>query len=199
MEEIERKTDRRILKTKKAIRTAFIRLLTIKDYNEITVKNVADEADVDRKTVYNYYSGIYAIREELENDIVMLIDESLKKLDFRNNLGNPQKIFETLAEIIRSNLPVYGNLLNIKTNSEVIRRMNEMLAAKVCEGLQNSPIAVQGAEKLRLISQFITAGMLAVFQSWYNNGCVQPLEKLSLDLGNVILFGLQPLGEGRAS
>ncbi len=59
------KRDRRIVKTKRSIRNAFIKLLSEKDFNEITIKDIADEADVDRKTLYNHYSGIYEIREEL--------------------------------------------------------------------------------------------------------------------------------------
>lgn len=57
MEKSEKKTDRRVIKTKKAIHMAFVKLLSQKSVNEITVKDIADEADINRKTFYNYYSG----------------------------------------------------------------------------------------------------------------------------------------------
>ena len=71
--------DRRVIKTKKAIRIAFAKLLSKKDLNDITVSDIASLADINRKTFYNYYSGIYMVIDEIEND---------------------KKIIETLKEII---------------------------------------------------------------------------------------------------
>ncbi len=105
----EKKTDRRVIKTKKAIRNAFITLLAQKDYNSISIKDIADVADVDRKTVYNYYAGIYEIREELENDLIILWKDAIQQLDFKNHISNPQRIFEILTEIIDSNFELYSN------------------------------------------------------------------------------------------
>ena len=53
------KVDRRVVRTKRAIRNAFAALLSVKDVDDITVRELADAADISRKTFYNYYSGIY--------------------------------------------------------------------------------------------------------------------------------------------
>ena len=50
----EKKQDRRVQRTKKSIRNAFLQLLAEKELEKISVKEIADSADVDRKTVYNY-------------------------------------------------------------------------------------------------------------------------------------------------
>ena len=42
----EKKTDRRVIKTKRAIRNAFAELLSHKDINDITIKDIADTADI---------------------------------------------------------------------------------------------------------------------------------------------------------
>ena len=66
----EKKLDRRVIKTKKAIYRAFAQLLLEKDINDITIKDVADRADINRKTFYNYYGGIYDLTGEIENKIL---------------------------------------------------------------------------------------------------------------------------------
>ena len=48
--------DRRIVKTRKAIRCAFAELLTQKTMQEITIKDIAETADINRKTFYAHYS-----------------------------------------------------------------------------------------------------------------------------------------------
>lgn len=50
--------DRRVIKTKRAIKEAFAKLLTQKDINDITISDIAAEANINRKTFYNYYGGI---------------------------------------------------------------------------------------------------------------------------------------------
>ncbi len=60
--------DKRVVKTKKAIRNALMKLLVDKEFDKITVKEIAQIAQVDRKTVYNYYTGVMEIFEEIETN-----------------------------------------------------------------------------------------------------------------------------------
>ena len=55
----EKKLDRRTAKTKKAIAIALAKLLSEKEINKITITDIAKEADINRKTFYNYYSSVY--------------------------------------------------------------------------------------------------------------------------------------------
>lgn len=193
MDEVRKKSDRRVVKTKRAIRNAFITLLAKKDYNDISVKDIADVADVDRKTVYNYYSGIYAIREELENELVGLWNDAIEKLDVRNNLANPQRIFATLTEIINSNLELYSNLMKLDARSHIVRKMTVALTEKVQGELEKSSVAHLGNRRLEYMARFITSGMLAAYQSWFNSDRALPLEELSKGMGDFVLYGIKGL------
>ena len=69
MPDKEKTVDRRVIRTKKAIREAFAKLLTEKDINDITISDIAELADINRKTFYNYYDGIYQVVDEIENGL----------------------------------------------------------------------------------------------------------------------------------
>ena len=58
MENKTKSVDRRVIKTKRAIRNAFAKLMVEKDINDITIIELAEAADINRKTFYNYYSGV---------------------------------------------------------------------------------------------------------------------------------------------
>ena len=45
--------DRRVIRTKKAIRNAFAQLLSVKKLEDITVKDIAELADINGKTFYS--------------------------------------------------------------------------------------------------------------------------------------------------
>lgn len=49
------KSDPRILKTRAAIRSAFIRLMQEKEYDAITVTDISEYAQINRKTFYAHY------------------------------------------------------------------------------------------------------------------------------------------------
>ena len=66
----QKKPDRRVVRTKKAIRNAFARLISRRSLGEITVKELSEEADINRKTFYNYYSDIFQVMDEVENEVV---------------------------------------------------------------------------------------------------------------------------------
>lgn len=186
MEE-HRRPDRRVVRTKRAIRNAFIKLLSQKDLNDISVKDIADAADVDRKTVYNYYSGVYEIRNEVENEIIGLLENAVKELDVKSSIDDPLKLFETLTDIINSNLELYGHLFKIDANSYIIRKVNKVLRDKVCDGLKTAEL---GDCDYELCADFVTSGMLSVYQNWFDSGCVKPLEQLSKEAGKLVIDGL---------
>ena len=81
MVETKKRQDRRVQRTKKSIRNAFLHLLADKDLEKISVKEIADCADVDRKTVYNYYNGVYDILDDLESDLAHDFENAIENFD----------------------------------------------------------------------------------------------------------------------
>ena len=143
--------------------------------------------------MYNYYSGIYELREELENDLVKLWNESIQKLDFQKNFENPQQIFDILTEIINSNLELYSNLIKLDAKSYIIRKLVESMTELVKNELEKSKVAFQGSKKLEIAAQFVTSGILSVYQHWFNSDRNVPLEELSKEIGVIVLYGIKSL------
>ena len=50
-----KKADLRIIRTKKFIYDAFIKLIAEKGYDAITIQDIADEALINRATFYSHY------------------------------------------------------------------------------------------------------------------------------------------------
>ena len=183
-----RKPDRRVIRTKRAIRNAFISLLAEKDLNEISVKDIADAADVDRKTVYNYYGGVYEIRNEVENELIDMLEQGVKELDVKSNIDNPLRLFEIMTDVMNSNIELYGQLFKIDANSYIIRKINKVLRDRVRDALKSAELDNCDCE---MCADFITSGMLSVYQRWFNTGRKQPLEELSKEAGLLVIDGLR--------
>ena len=184
MEEMK-KADRRIAKTKKAIRNAFVKLLVEKDIDKISVKEIADLADVDRKTVYNYYAGVYEIREELENDLLA----DLKKCthDLVYDINDPMSVFRVFARIIEENYEVYSQLITSYgpyTSAKLYYYLKEL----VRDTILTSPRVKK--ERIDLAVEFITGGMLWVYNQWFTSNKTVSLEEFTLTVGKMVVDGV---------
>lgn len=72
---------RRSEKTKQLLKHTFAKMLRSKRYDEIKIKDLTHIADVSRNTFYVYYSSIYEMIDEIEQEIIRdLCDFHIEKL-----------------------------------------------------------------------------------------------------------------------
>ena len=64
------KNDLRIVKTKTAIRTAFVELLSEKSFEEITVKDILEKAVINRTTFYRHYTDKYDLAQKVSDELL---------------------------------------------------------------------------------------------------------------------------------
>lgn len=181
------KTDRRIQKTKKAIRTAFGKLLSEKNINNITVMDIAEKADINRKTFYNYYSGVYEIIEEIEDEVTAFLDETLVNVDFRTALKNPNIIFEQLTKLINHDPEFYGYLLAKNSESTLNEKIYNILKNKIRSTVQ-SQIQLD-AMQLAVSTDFVVSGLVSVYREWYNSSYQMPVEEVTRLISVLALSG----------
>ena len=188
MPEKMKPVDRRVVKTKKAIKNAFARLLTQKDINDITVSDIAAMADINRKTFYNYYAGVHEVVDEIENDLIVRFDMVLTEFDFTKNINHPYMIFEKITAIINTDMDFFGFLLSLNANVSLVTKLVDMLKQKVKAILQKYMDIDE--HKLELMLEFMISGVVAVYRKWFNSDRREPIEQLSADINLMIFEGL---------
>ena len=180
--------DRRVVKTKRAIKEAFAKLLTQKDINDITISDIAAEANINHKTFYNYYGGIYEVVGEIEDDIVRLIDKEVTGIGFHNSLQSPYLIFEKLTKVIKTDTDFFGYLLGMNANVSLERKIADLLKSKfkmfVLQDVEISEL------RLNLMAEFIISGMVAVYRRWFNSDRSEPIETISKEMQLLAFEGL---------
>ena len=189
MAEIQKTPDRRVIKTKKAIKNAFARLLSQKDINDITISDIAALADINRKTFYNYYAGVYEVVDEIENELINRLDSVLTEIDFTNNVNRPYMLFEKLTSIVNEDMDFFGHLLSMKSNVSLITKLVDMLKMKSKAVMKKYTDMEES--RLDLMLEFMVSGMVAVYQKWFNSDRRQPVEELSAEINLLVFKGLE--------
>ena len=99
--------DLRVVKTHKAIREAFILLLSEQEYNDITIQAILDCAKVNRATFYKYYSGKGDLAGQMIDDFKQEVsqlfqdrlnaDSQMLQMTMENH---SQKLFERRQQML---------------------------------------------------------------------------------------------------
>ena len=115
--------DKRSLKTKRKIKEAFIDLLTYESYDNITIQDISDVADITRKTFYYYYDGLYELVMDMKEELSKAVKNVLEEIS-PHDLHAPRVLFEKVANILFGELYIYGKLLVNKSNHDFIINFN---------------------------------------------------------------------------
>lgn len=168
--------DRRVRKTKKAIKKALVLLLTQKGITDITIKELSDAADINRKTFYNHYLNIQEIVDEIICDIV---DKYFSMFIEINQTNKYQPIIE-FTKILRDNKTYYKNLLNARNSSDIVFKIYQTLNLKLKIHIYSkfSQINNFDEEMMECVLNYIISGVLGVYLDWLNNGCKIPDETI---------------------
>lgn len=180
------KIDRRVIKTKKAIRTAFVKLMAEKEIDRITVKELAEEADVDRKTIYNYYDSVQEIGEELSNELFELFETQTK--EYRYQLSNPYESFDVLTKILSENLELYGQLINLNVTSHFFQISVNYFKSKIRDALKQRGDLTD--IQVDFTTEYLTNGLFAAYRCWFNSDRSLSLEEFSSEMGKLVLEGV---------
>ena len=184
----QKKADRRVAKTKRAIYSAFAELLSQRELDDITICDIVDIADINRKTFYNYYSGIHALLDEIENSIVQTFEDALGDTDFREAMNHPDIVFEKLTVIVNSNIDFYGHLISMKSNASLITKIVDLLKEKTKEAVVSQLPDI--ANQADIILDFVFSGMLSVFQRWFLSEHREPIESVSETISLLCFSGI---------
>ena len=183
--------DRRVIRTKKAIRNAFAQLLSVKNLEDITVKDIAELADINRKTFYSYYSGVHMIVEETENEIVETFEAAIRDLPPDKLVKEPYLLFSRLSAIINADMDFYEPLMKADRSSNLLTKVSGMLKQKVRESY--AAFSRIGKETFNIMVDFTFSGLFSVYQSWFNSQRRQSIEEISQTLSTLCFEGINGL------
>ena len=188
MEEKNKPVDRRVLKTKRAIRNAFAKLMAEKDINDITIIELAETADINRKTFYNYYSGVYQVVEDIEQDILKSYEVLLGNVEFKQSMNVAYTLFERFSRLINMDPEFFGYLLSMNGNIALITRIMTLLKDKTRE-VMTAQLDIE-EYKADIMIDFVLSGMLSVYQHWLASDRKVPLEEVSDIISKMSFSGI---------
>lgn len=166
--------DRRVVRTKQNIYEAFISLLMEKDISMITVKELSERADINRKTFYTYYSNIDDLFQQLLNHFANKFLNALDHFDITSPTLNALELFTNLNKVIHADFPLYQRLHELNSLTPFINHIKAAILAKY-QACYQEDFNISKAE-YNLYLEYFLSGILAMYMKWFS---VEP--EISID------------------
>lgn len=171
--------DLRVIKTKRGLRDAFVRLLLRKGYDAISIQDIATEAEAARVTFYRHYKN----KEELLVDCLDVIYEELSERinqasvdDDFNNAFLPSLIF---FQHIQEEETLYKILFSSRGTQVVIEHLRNLFAdmgkAQIAEGF---PVKQQRVPA-DIVAYHTASALIGLAIWWLENDKPYPLEYMA--------------------
>ena len=187
-ENLQKKEDRRVRRTKKLLTQALTQLLQEKQINEITVKELTDLADMNRGTFYLYYKDMFDMLEKIEDGMFEALDAIVSPHEHDDVSQQTKPILLDLFRFIEDNQEMCRVLLSPHGDMNFLHRLNEVVREKCLKAWPNIRKG-KGEADFDYHYSFVVFGCAGIIRAWVNRNCPESAEKMAEMAYGMILRG----------
>ncbi|WP_342566403.1 TetR/AcrR family transcriptional regulator [Paenibacillus sp. FSL R7-0345] len=172
------KIDRRVQKSQDAIKKAFIELMAEKSFDQITIQDISDRANVGRRTIYDHYLDKVDVLDKLIEEHINELRKLCKAAaDLSYVEGNLlwYQYFET-------HYPFFSTLLASK-GASAFREQFLKFVIEELEGDVDVEAGINRGMNREMILRFFGAAIVETIIGWITNGLAEPAEVLAEQMG----------------
>jgi AcrR family transcriptional regulator len=161
------KDDRRVKYTKMVLKESFIKLLEKKALSQITIKEICEDADINRTTFYAHYNDQYDLLQKIETELLDNIKAHIANFNQANNNMNAVSIAEKIFEYLKENAKLCKLLLSERGDfsfqKQIMMLVYDMIITELTD---NNKITKEDAE---YIYSFTITGCVGIVQKWLDD------------------------------
>lgn len=176
---MDRKTDRRSVKTQRALKKAFAALLNQKPLKNITVKELTDLADIHRATFYTHYEDVLDLYRDFENDIF----ENLTHIFEDPSLSSYQSFYNALLDYVQDN-PIIAKILFSNSDetfsSPLLQKLLDYLITACKKVWSEENNLTEITTELEYFAHYRIHGIIAIIRHWICCDYSMPLDELKI-------------------
>ena len=175
------KEDRRVRKTKKALREGLAELLIEKNLQNITVRELTDKVDIHRSTFYANFKDIYDLYGHMEDVVIQEINDIL----LTDCTFKPKIFFGALFQYIIDNKQICRLFFGKSVSSAFFNQLSAMFKDLCVDCWRKEYNITSTTEGMEYYAQFYLSGGLGVIGKWVANDFEFSMEELVTILADI--------------
>lgn len=140
-------------------------LMIEKDFNTITITDIAERAMINRSTFYLHYNSLTEVMEDIEKEIASDIERQLQEFSLLNFNASIHRFFNAVVTTMTHNDTLQRFIIYSSNSQVLIQRIKTILTEKIYEALQASKI-LHCSPAFQYSICFATSGAVDTFIKW---------------------------------
>src|SRR3954469_1365626 len=187
--------DRRITRTRQVIYETFISLISEKEFTQISIKDIINQANISRSTFYAHYQDKYdlldkTIQEKLSQLSELLLESKSNYMNYQSNIEIPDPYFVTFFEHLTMNKKFYHTMFTKMDSTEFLSKMYEVIR-------ESFYIRVSSMEKeqkllvpLDILLDYSSSSIIGSTKVWVENNMIYAPHYMALQLTRLAIMGI---------
>lgn len=191
------KVDRRINKTKAALKKSLHTLILEKGYDEISIQEITDHADLGRATFYLHYQDKDELFGDILRDIADTYFQTLSPQEIHTNTLLDEKILEGVFDYSKEYASLFNKLNDGRSGVVGFRLLTQIVRKEIAKKLQMSgDDDLMTLCKLTLTENYLAGATLTLVFWWLENNMPIPSKSMSQLLAKANLACLEAVENG---
>jgi AcrR family transcriptional regulator len=170
----KKKTDRRTQRTRHSLTHAMVDLVTEKRFDDITVQNLIDRADIGRSTFYTHFRD----KEDLiQTDWEGFLEFCVEQIDWtrvgKGSFFPVLFLFDHLKDV----QPFYRGLVRSRKSEPLMKTGTDYLSQRMGEGLQAN-LKYHPSIPIPILSNYLATELFALLKWWLDQGMPYSPERM---------------------
>lgn len=180
--------DRRVRKTRETLFDTLIQLLREKEFERITIQEIADRADVNRGTVYLHFEDKYDLLNRCIESYLVRLNDSCLPVD---SSESPEVSLLRTFRYLEDSAEIYSVLVRSEGMPAFRSRLSEMLRQGVEKQFDQSVSDDRLNKEISV--QFVTTAIVGLFEWWVARSMPYSAEEMVRQL--MLLLGSYGLAQ----
>jgi len=175
------KIDRRILKSQHAIESTFLQMLEDEGFDEITVKNITERANIGRKTFYLHYVDKYDLLDKIVDDHLAQLREIC---DQKKDKGFIEGAVIWFA-YFEQHKSFFSSLFKSKGSSSFRKKLLSFTMGEVDKKLNSNEYSHHNVDR-QIILKFVGTAVMGVLESYVLEEVDGDVEVVATQVGQLV-------------
>lgn len=176
--------DRRVMKTKRAIHKAFLELYGEKDFEHITINDIADRAEVNRGTVYHHYLDKFDLLDQIIHGHLSKLAEYCTLHEDESEQTLPAGELKPVFDYFEANYPFFSTLLANRSSSMFRERLTEFVSAQLRKKLAAGDRPSDIDQELN--AQFMASSFVGIVEWWIQRRMPHPPQYMAEQVSRLL-------------
>ena len=175
------KEDRRVVRTQRLLKQALIDLTAEKPYEEITIRDITDKADIGYATFFRHYDG----RDDLMLEIFTGIIDELESIPEKHDERYFEQEGSLLFEHVSENQSLYSSILDSHTFTRKFREhVKQMVQSHLGDYIQQIATPAFPAD---IAAQHMVSSLMGLIDWWLANDTPYSIERMAMIYERLII------------